>query len=175
MLCFALAAARICASRIKKLGTFALLVMLASSVQPSIADFTVQGHGFPGKGNYQDWQNSLPIISQGESFGSAGRYDEAISKYKEAIRMYPYLPDPYIDMGVAQHKKGDLQGAVGSLKAGLALDPNDWTGWNDLAGVYFDLHDRANCLQAARRALELAPESEKQKLQHALEVVQSQS
>jgi tetratricopeptide (TPR) repeat protein len=67
----------------------------------------------------QEW------FEQGYKHDDAGRYDEAIHAYSEAIRLKPDYADAYNNRGLARYSRGDLAGALRDYNTAIRLAPDD--------------------------------------------------
>jgi tetratricopeptide (TPR) repeat protein len=78
-------------------------------------------------------RESTPILSDAINAYHKGNYDEAVTKYDQALKLNP--GDPYIRnlKSYSQYKTGDYKGAERTLSTALELNPTyDW-GYFDLA------------------------------------------
>lgn len=51
--------------------------------------------------------------------------DEAVSEYKEAIRLNPAAAEPHFNLAGVYSRQGRLEDAANELKAGIAINPYD--------------------------------------------------
>ncbi|MEO1643148.1 MAG: tetratricopeptide repeat protein [Pseudomonadota bacterium] len=89
----------------------------------------------------------------------AGRYDQALSDYSEAIRLRPELGEAWLNQGAAHIYKDDFGPALQSLNTAIDLGTKDLfaayynraiakEGTGDVEGAYYDF----------KKSLELKPE-----------------
>lgn len=118
---------------------------------------TTEAREFPGKGSQIDWAHACAIYDEGATLRRAGRNAEAIAKYEEAIKLYPYDADFHHNLGLAYKKLGKLENAREAYLAALRLSPNDWDTWCNLGSVLFDLKNYDDAKKAFNRALSYNP------------------
>jgi tetratricopeptide (TPR) repeat protein len=108
-------------------------------------------------------------ITRGNQFLGARRYDEAIEQFKLAIQASdrPYVT-PYLNLGSAQHQKGDYQAAADSFRIATKIRPNDFRGHYNLAESLFALEDYRNAEAGYRQALRLSAGSLARNAHHFL-------
>ena len=94
---------------------------------------------------------------QGVSNAALQRYDAAIDSYRQAIKINPYYPDSYSNMGSALKGKGYLDAAIDSYKQALKIKP-------DYAEAYYNmgisLHEKGNldaAIESYEQALKIKP------------------
>ncbi|MEL8056632.1 MAG: tetratricopeptide repeat protein [Pseudomonadota bacterium] len=89
----------------------------------------------------------------------AGRYDQALGDYSEAIRLRPELGEAYLNQGAAYIYKDEFGTALQSLNKAIELETNDMfaayynrgiakENTGDVEGAYYDF----------KKSLELKPE-----------------
>jgi pentatricopeptide repeat protein len=96
---------------------------------------------------------------------NVGQYDKAISLYQEmSFREIEIDPEAWNNLGIAQAKKGNFEGAIKSYKKGLSLDNRDPELHNNMGNAYysFGLQTRIpaifqNCLESYKKAIEIDP------------------
>lgn len=74
-----------------------------------------------------------------------------------AIADAPNDPRAYYVRGLIRGFAGDIDGAIEDYKRDLALRPNSWATWNDLAWLYFTKGDYAETARVARDGLKHTP------------------
>jgi tetratricopeptide (TPR) repeat protein len=88
------------AARAVAVGTVSLLAFAATSQWPGEAQ-----------------------IGMGKDLAQAGRYEEAIKRYDQAIEMWPDSSEALYQRGVAKLKLGDTAGGEADIAAAAAIDP----------------------------------------------------
>lgn len=87
-----------------------------------------------------------------------GRYDEALARFDDAIRVWPEAPAAWHDRGVILAERGDLVRAEAAFRESVRLSP--WWGAARV-GLALVLHrrgDRTAALRQARQAVLLNPQ-----------------
>lgn len=117
---------------------------------------------FPGKGTWETWQKAGVAYNSGCDLHAAGSYDKAISKFREAILIYPHDASYYVSLGSAYDKRGnagDLLRAEKEVKTAIRICPDRWRYWAYLGGIVFaiDSNRAPEALADCRKALALNP------------------
>lgn len=81
------------------------------------------------------------------------RPDDAVGVARKAVAFDPADPLFLQNLGFAQQKSGDLDGAADSYRAALASDPTNFPAANDLGVVLAEQHDWIGAADAFRQAL----------------------
>ena len=76
-----------------------------------------------------DYDQALSLLEQ-------GRHDEGVALLEAVAEAAPDLSAPYIDLGVAYHRAGNLNAAETNLRLALELNPNHPIAHNELGIVY---------------------------------------
>ena len=66
----------------------------------------------------------------------AERYQQGIALLQQVVDKVPDVTAPYIDLGIAYERLGDLEHAEASLKKALALNPNHPVVYDELGLLY---------------------------------------
>lgn len=112
------------------LATFAILTMLSFSNCPA-----ADAEGFPGKGNRIKYADALPHYNLGNKYLAKEWYEKAAEKYIDAINIYPYDADVYLNLAVAYRKMGHLPEAEEASRKAVEMNDADWTGWANLGNM----------------------------------------
>lgn len=73
---------------------------------------------------------------EGVTHYGAGRIDEAIACYKEAITLDPRFADAYVGLAMAYEKKRMLDEAIVAARQGITLAPDDPLNHTTLSRLY---------------------------------------
>ncbi len=128
-----------------------------------------RGMGEMSAANYQAATNSfaraviknskdpLPYLLLGASLYWAGKVDDAISEYNEALHLDPNNAMAYQLLGIASGWKGNVQEAQDYFLKANALDPNKADTHMNLGSTYAVQHNWDKALEHFRQAADLAP------------------
>jgi hypothetical protein len=94
-------------------------------------------------------------LARAEAANHEHRFAAAAAAAAAARGWMPWSAAPLRELGTARLAQGNERGARASFRAAIALDPNDWQSWLDLAA---SVHGRAR-VRAVARARELYPRS----------------
>lgn len=88
---------------------------------------TAAGAEFPGKGNKKDWVRAARIYDQALSQRKRGNVDRAVQLYEEAISIYPYDADFYLNLAIHYSRdKKDYKRAEELIQKAIELKPNEY-------------------------------------------------
>lgn len=96
---------------------------------------------FPGQGNYFDWLRAESVYQKAESERNAGNFDQAITNYLEANKIYPDLAKAADARGLVQLIKEQNKEALSSFKDAAASNPKNSRFQRDYAYA-LQLNDR---------------------------------
>ncbi len=77
----------------------------------------------------QDYERSLVLLVQGQT-------KQGLAILESVVGRAPDVSGPRVDLGIAQHRAGDLAAAEEHLKKALALNPEHPVALNELGIVY---------------------------------------
>ncbi|MDX2106872.1 MAG: hypothetical protein SFY67_10765 [Candidatus Melainabacteria bacterium] len=80
---------------------------------------------FPGQGNYFDWLRAESVYQKAESERNAGSFDQAITSYLEANKIYPDLAKAADARGSVQLIKEQNKEALSSFKDAALSNPKN--------------------------------------------------
>jgi len=90
-------------------------------------------------------------------YAAAGRFDEAAREIELAVRTRPRDLTLRRQAARIQGRAGNTELAIGHLESAIALAPQDWTIWLELADRERDRQNIADAYVAYRRASTLEP------------------
>ncbi len=103
----------------------------------------------------------LELLQKAEQHRAAGRLDQAIAGYQEALRLEPSLATAHLSLGALYNQRGDFALAYAEFTAGLQLAPKDRALLYDLlynaAVLALRLDQPATALELVDRALVASP------------------
>ena len=102
----------------------------------------------------------------GEVFAGKQKWPEAVRAFGKAIELEPNNADHHSDLSVALRSQGLWAEAIAAQRKAIELAPTDAHGYNGLAGLLCStkagdkLRDPAGAVEAAKRAVQLAPKNQ---------------
>lgn len=119
--------------------------------------------GFPGIGDRLLYADSLPHYNLGNKYLAKEWYEKAIEKYWDAIGIYEFDPDVYVNLSVAYRKLGNISEAEKAARKAVNFKPEDWTTWSNLANLLMTQEKFPQAYKYFNKALKCPgmPESEK--------------
>ncbi len=105
------------------------------------------------------------VFNEAASFLQRGDYDQAISKYKEAIQMEPKSALAYNLLGMAYRFRYALtrdqkyrKEEIAAFEKALQLDSTYWVSLINLGATYYYMGEKKKAVPYFKKALELYPE-----------------
>lgn len=141
-----------------------LLALSAVNVAPA------QAEGFPGVGSRTAYADALPHYNLGNRYMVREWWEKAVEKYNDAINIYPYDPDMYINLGTALRKMQDNAGAEQAFRKALELNDKDWITWSNLGNMIM-MQDRfMEALDCFEKAFKCgAPEADRKAMEENID------
>lgn len=103
----------------------------------------------------------LSYCAQGSAAHAAGKYDEAVDYFKQAIALKPEVAQPYFDLGLAYDRLRKSNLAIENYEAGLKINPNFVPAYIMLSKAYVaGRGDLGKALWAAREARKREPHNQ---------------
>jgi hypothetical protein len=96
-------------------------------------------------------QNNL-----GNAYLRQKRFDEAIDRYRIALRISPDDPLAHVNLGMALERQGHDRQAIEEYRLAVAYDPSGWPAYYQLALTYARLERFEEAIGAAERAIKFA-------------------
>ena len=122
----------------------------------SAADYRAAANSF-AKAIIKNPQDSLPHFLYGASLYWSGKVDDAMSEYREGLRLAPNSAMGYQLLGIAWGWKGDIAQAQENFERAAQLDPYKADTHMNLGSTYGAQKKFDKALDEYRRAVELAP------------------
>lgn len=124
----------------------------------------------PQKKDFSDWPERTIMTNQerneaeaselnhrGYELAEAGRWEEAVAFYQEALRLNPRNLHSLTNMGNALQALGHLSEALTYQDKALAAGPDNALAWANKAVILSGLNRRAEAIHCYDRSLELDP------------------
>jgi tetratricopeptide (TPR) repeat protein len=100
---------------------------------------------------------SEQAVMQGDRLASQNRWDDAISKYEEAIKYAPENSRLYFLAACAYWNSGKFQQSRSYYEKATALDPTSSESWFGLGNTLLKLNESRSALDAFKKTIDLAP------------------
>lgn len=100
----------------------------------------------------------IPLLHQGLALQKDGKLPAAERVYRQALDLVPGHPLTLHLLGTVVGQTGRWFEAIELLQSSLRIQPADPKAWNNLAVALLDAGDSTKALEAAERALALAPD-----------------
>jgi Flp pilus assembly protein TadD len=85
-------------------------------------------------------------------------YTQGIALLTEVTKSAPRASAPYIDLGIAYGRSGDLDNGIASLEHAIALNPRHPVAFNELGMLYRKKGEFAKARSSYEKALALSPQ-----------------
>ena len=95
------------------------------------------------------------VFNEGVAASAAGNFDDAITKFNEALKTNPQCSDCYYNIGVAQAGKKDFASAEAAYKKAIEVKPDSADAYNGLAQALTAQKKSDEASVAAKKAAEL--------------------
>ena len=150
-----------CRAALAMAGTSALLACAtpapatkhteAAAVQQNESGFTVTEDVRVGADTRAQFDSALRLLEQEQ-------FEQGIALLLNVTQSAPTVTAPYVDLGIAYSRSGELDKAETSLKKALELNPRHPVAYNELGMVYRRKGQFAAARASYEKALALAPE-----------------
>jgi len=100
-------------------------------------------------------QNVQTSVDQGIASCEAGRYDQALQEFNEALKLKPNDASLYDYRGMAYRCKGQDEKAIQDFNKAMELDPKFARAYRNRGMVYFDKGDFDKSLADLKKAQSL--------------------
>jgi len=97
-----------------------------------------------------DYSEALGYLQQGQ-------YERGIAMLESIVESAPTLTAPRIDLGIAYHRKGELDAAEENLRRALELNSNHPVAYNELGIIYRERGRFAEARRSYEAALAIYP------------------
>jgi len=94
----------------------------------------------------------------GNALLQAGRVQEAIGQYEQALRLKPDLAEAYNDLGIALAQAGKIEDAIGQYEQALRLKPDLAEAHNDLGIALAQAGKLEDAIGQYEQALQIKPD-----------------
>ena len=105
----------------------------------------------------QNKDDAKSLVKQGIVLNDAGKYDEAIAKYNEAIKVDPNYATAYYEMGYTLFSTGKGKNAMPYLEKVLQLDPKSGGAYDMIGSIYDDDKQMDKAIEYFQKGLKVDP------------------
>ncbi|MBT8763605.1 tetratricopeptide repeat protein [Desulfohalobiaceae bacterium Ax17] len=110
---------------------------------------------YKGKNNIKKYKYYLSKCA--EEYAKRDNFEEVKKLFIEILKVDPYSPNPYNNLGINLRKKGQYNLAIDAYRKALALDPKDENIYFNMAKAYFFMKQYADAKKFTLKALNLNP------------------
>jgi len=103
---------------------------------------------------------AAPLVARGREALAAGRADEALAAFDEAVRVDPFSADALHGLGEALRQRGEAFRAMSALERAVELRPELLHALSTLAALYLEKGFRAKAAEMLERAVHAARDDE---------------
>lgn len=107
-------------------------------------------------------------FEKGVALSSEGRYGEALSALKKAVRAYRDYGDAYYNLGVVYHTLGLDEEAVKAYERAIEINPRDAGAHNNLGNMYIRQTRLSEAIRELEEAVRINPDYERARQNLAL-------
>lgn len=100
-------------------------------------------------------QDVKAYLDRGAACLEAGKFDQALQEFNQAVKLRPNDPAVYDSLGMAQRCKGQDDQAMKSFNKAIELDPKYARAYRNRAMVYYDKTDYVHSLSDLEKATSL--------------------
>ncbi|MBI2834084.1 MAG: tetratricopeptide repeat protein [Acidobacteria bacterium] len=104
---------------------------------PTVVNFVLEaGKSEPTKEDAAKSEALKKIFAEGVELARAGKHDEAIARFREALTLAPSCADCHYNIGAAYAQKKDYANAETAFKTTIALKSDYLPAYNGLTSIY---------------------------------------
>ena len=105
----------------------------------------------------QNKDDAKALVKQGITLNDAGKYDEAIAKYNEAIKADANYSTAYYEMGYTLFSTGKGKNALPYLEKVLKLDPKSGGAYDMMGSIYDDDKQTDKAIEYFQKGIKVDP------------------
>ncbi|HTK22332.1 MAG TPA: tetratricopeptide repeat protein [Mucilaginibacter sp.] len=102
---------------------------------------------------YSQTNDAKTLVSQGVALNDSGKYDQAIAKYNQALKINPRYENAYYEMGYTLFSTGKEKEAIPYLVELIALNPQSAAGFDMLGSIYDDLKEPDKAIEYYKQGI----------------------
>ena len=105
----------------------------------------------------QDGNDATALNARGLQLYTAGKYEEAVNAYKEAIKLKEDYADAHHNLGDAYFQLNQFKEAIDAYKKAIRYQPNLPTAYNNMGTAYYKLGEHKKAIAAYKASIRLDP------------------
>ena len=105
----------------------------------------------------QDGNDATALNARGLQLYTAGKYEEAVNAYKEAIKLKEDYADAHHNLGDAYFQLNQFKEAIDAYKKAIRYQPNLPTAYNNMGTAYYKLGEHKKAIAAYKESIRLDP------------------
>ncbi|HEX8558925.1 MAG TPA: tetratricopeptide repeat protein [Pyrinomonadaceae bacterium] len=102
-------------------------------------------------------EKARALLEEGRRHADAGRWDEALRAYRQAVALDPRYGDAYIDMGDAYMSSGKYGEAFAAYRQAISVAPRNPDAHYSLGAAYNDMANYGDAFKPFVQAIRLDP------------------
>lgn len=102
-------------------------------------------------------EDSNYYVGQGRDFEARGRFEEAISAFKEALRLNPQNEEAYLGIAQVYRRQNQYEKSLEMYQKALELNPDNEWAYEGVGSTYRGLGQFAQAVEMYKKAIELNP------------------
>lgn len=110
-------------------------------------------------GKLQDGKSAAAYNAKGLELYAAGKYEDAIDAYQQAIKLKEDYADAHSNLGDAYFQLNEFRKAVEAYKKAVRYQPGLGTGYDKIGTAYFRLGEHNKAIAAYKEAIRLEPKA----------------
>jgi tetratricopeptide (TPR) repeat protein len=99
------------------------------------------------------------LVTLGEVHSSAGRYEDAIRDFRNALAQRSQMIEASLGLARALEATGSFEEAEECCRRAIAARPEDWRSYSQLGMLYFNRGRYVDALAPLRRVVDLVPDN----------------
>lgn len=107
-----------------------------------------------GKGD----ERARALVEEGLRYADAGKWDEALKAYRQAVELDPRYSDAYLDMGDAYMSSGRYKEGFAAYRQAIAASPSNADAFYSLGAAFNDMGQYGEAFKPFVTAIGLRPD-----------------
>jgi tetratricopeptide (TPR) repeat protein len=103
-------------------------------------------------------ERARALVEEGLRYADAGKWDEALKAYKQAVEVDPRYSDAYLSMGDAYMSAGKYKEGFAAYRQAIAASPSNADAFYSLGAAYNDMGQFGDAFKPFVTAISLRPD-----------------